>query len=172
VAELLGELTDSGDPHRELFQAADAALLALDQGAPLTETVLKFELVALQEAGHSPSLDQCVACGRIVDVEKRVPFDMAAGGVLCGECRPGRRGVVSVSSGVIAALRQMSGVGDMGTAGQASRGTENQTNEKNGSGMLHPAIRGELRAVMSHYFAHLIGHRLRMSEYLVAPPNP
>jgi DNA repair protein RecO (recombination protein O) len=30
VAELLAELTDSGDPHRQLFQAADAALSAFD----------------------------------------------------------------------------------------------------------------------------------------------
>jgi DNA repair protein RecO (recombination protein O) len=172
VAELLGELTDSGDPHRELFQAADAALLALDQGAPLTETVLRFELAALKEAGHSPSLDQCVACGRGVDLEKRVPFDMTAGGVLCGECRPGRRGVVSVSNGVIAALRQVSEVEDVGTAGRASSGTANRAIQQANDGTLDPAIRGELRAVMSHYFAHLIGHRLRMSEYLVAPPNP
>src|SRR6185295_11276035 len=30
VAELLAELTERGDPHRTLFQAADAALSALD----------------------------------------------------------------------------------------------------------------------------------------------
>src|SRR5438045_6708687 len=59
VAELLSELTEPGDPHRELFQAADACLLALDQGAPVPETVLRFELVGLREAGHAPSLEQC-----------------------------------------------------------------------------------------------------------------
>jgi hypothetical protein len=31
---------------------------------------------------------------------------------------------------------------------------------------LEPATHGELRAVMGNYFAHLIGHRLRMSESL------
>src|SRR6476469_8007331 len=47
VAELLAELTEPGDPHRELFQAADATLFALDADAPLEETVLAFELAAL-----------------------------------------------------------------------------------------------------------------------------
>src|SRR5262245_24583033 len=48
VAELLAELTEPGDPHRELFQAADATLFALDHDAPLPETVLRLELVALR----------------------------------------------------------------------------------------------------------------------------
>lgn len=40
VAELLAELTDAGDPHRELFAAADQTLLALDEGHSVPETVL------------------------------------------------------------------------------------------------------------------------------------
>src|SRR5947207_11929595 len=66
VAELLAELTEPGDPHRELFQAADATLFALDTGVPLDETVLGFELTALREVGHQPSLEQCAVCGRSV----------------------------------------------------------------------------------------------------------
>jgi DNA repair protein RecO (recombination protein O) len=152
VAELLAELTDSGDPHRELFQAADAALLALDEDAPIPETVLRFELVALREAGHAPSLDQCVVCGRPVEAQGRVAFGMTAGGVLCDECRPGRRGVVSVSGGVIAAMSALSDA------------------EPTSGFRLDPAIGGELRAVMGNYFAHLVGHRLRMSTYLAGKP--
>jgi hypothetical protein len=56
--------------------------------------------------------------------------------------------VVSVSSRVIATLRN------------ASEGSKPV--------ILEPAIRGELRAVMNNYFAHLLGHRLKMSEYLGA----
>jgi DNA repair protein RecO (recombination protein O) len=155
VAELLAELTDSSDPHRELFAAADATLIALDDDASVPETVLQFELTALREVGHLPSLEQCVACGRPVESSRRVPFGMTAGGVLCDECRPGRRGVVSVSSGAVAALLQ------------AERGATD------GSPLaLDSAIRGELRAVMNNYFAHLVGRRLRMSEYLGATARP
>jgi DNA repair protein RecO (recombination protein O) len=147
VAELLAELTDTGDPHPALFAAADQTLEALDQGAAPAETVLRFELAALKLLGHLPSLAACVVCGREVTGDERVPLSMIGGGVLCGECRPGRRGVVSVSGGVLAALRSAAG-------------------EEAASRPLVPAIRGELRAVMNNYIAHLVGHRLRLPEYL------
>jgi DNA repair protein RecO (recombination protein O) len=150
VAELLAELTDTGDPHRELFAAADEALLALDSQAPLAETVLRFELAALRHLGHLPSLSQCVVCGKAVEMADRVSFGMTAGGVLCTDCRPGRRQVVSVSGPVIAALRQ------------AAEETAERPIE------IPPRLRGELRAIMNNYFAHLVGHKLRMPEHLGA----
>jgi DNA repair protein RecO (recombination protein O) len=161
VAELLSELTEQGDPHRELFRAADATLAALDGSHGVPEAVFLFELTALLEAGHLPSLEQCVACGRMVENEKRVAFGMTAGGVLCEECRPGRRGVVSVSRAVIEAMRDGS---------ELVTGT--QQNGGNTQFSLEPSLQGELRAVMNNYFAHLVGHRLKMSDYLGAlPPN-
>ena len=152
VAELLAELTDAGDPHPELFAAADAGLLALDGTAPLAETVLRFELTALRLLGHLPSLSQCVACGNPVEMAPRIAFGMTAGGVLCPSCRPGRRQVVSVSGPVIAALRQ---------AAEETSGAEHQID-------IAPKLRGELRAIMNNYFAHLVGHKLRMPEHLGA----
>jgi DNA repair protein RecO (recombination protein O) len=160
VAELLSELTEPGDPHRQLFQAADATLLALDSERPVAETMLQFEMAALLEAGHLPSLDQCVVCGREqtrdVTSQKRVAFGMTAGGVLCEDCRSGRRGVVSVNRSVIDVMRSVS---ELVTAGSAEQPDQPQFT-------LDPAIQGELRAVMNNYFAHLVGHRLKMSEYL------
>lgn len=154
VAELLTELTERGDPHPALFQAADQTLLDLDSNAPLLETIVRFETVALREVGHLPSLEACVVCGRSVERSARVPFGMTAGGVLCDNCRPGRRGVVSVSSQVIDALREA-----------GSREGEAPAEP------IAPAIHGELRAVMNNYFAHLIGHRLRMSDSLGGSTN-
>jgi DNA repair protein RecO (recombination protein O) len=151
VAELLAELTDAGDPHPELFAAADQTLLALDSQAPVAETVLRFELSALRLLGHLPSLSQCVACGRAVEIAPRVSFGMTAGGVLCVECRPGRRQVVSVSGPVIETLRQAT--------------NENERLERP---EISPKLRGELRAIMNNYFAHLVGHKLRMPEHLGA----
>lgn len=161
VAELLSELTEQGDPHRELFRAAEATLAALDTDARVPETLLLFELTALLEAGHLPSLEQCVVCGRTVENEKRIAFGMTIGGVLCEECRPGRRGVVSVSRGVIEIMRSASERMTNAT-GQASRGTPL---------VIDPSVQGELRAVMNSYFAHLVGHRLKMSDYLGALPS-
>jgi DNA repair protein RecO (recombination protein O) len=154
VAELLTELTERGDPHPALFQAADRTLHALDTGAPLAETIVRFETVALKEVGHLPSLDTCVICGRPVAATGRVPFGMIAGGVLCDQCRPGRRGVVSVSSAVIDTLRNAT-----------------SKNSEGDAPAIAPAKRGELRAVMNNYFAHLIGHKLRTSDLLGGATN-
>jgi DNA repair protein RecO (recombination protein O) len=160
VAELLTELTERGDPHPALFQAADRTLLAIDTvdlntAAPLAETIVRFELTALREVGHLPSLDACVVCGRPVAGSGRVPFGMTAGGVLCENCRPGRRRVVSVSSDCVDVLREFS-----------SREGEIARNEAPAEPFVKPEIQGELRAVLNNYFAHLVGHRLRMSESL------
>jgi len=155
VAELLTELTERGDPHPALFQAADRTLIAIDSGAPLAETILRFELTALREVGHLPLLTACVVCGRPVTPSSRVPFGMIAGGMLCDECRPGRRGVVSVSSAVIEVLREAS----------------SREGEAPAEPAVQPAIRGELRAVMNNYVAHLIGHRLRTSDLLSGATN-
>src|SRR3954451_5431066 len=97
VAELLTELTERGDPHPALFAAAEQTLQALDGGQSVAETIVTFELTALKEVGHSPTMEACVVCGRPVAPRERAPLDMPAGGVLCDECRPGRRGIVSVS---------------------------------------------------------------------------
>jgi DNA repair protein RecO (recombination protein O) len=150
LAELLHELTDAGDPHPELFAAADETLSLLDRGGPVAETVLWFELAALRLSGHMPSLAECVGCGEPVAAEGRVPFGLVAGGVLCPNCRPGQRQVVAVSGPVLAALRQF-----------ATTPLGRQENLR-----LEPSIRGELRGLWNNYLAHLVGHKPRMHEYL------
>lgn len=150
VAELLAELTDAGDPHPELFAAADEALRSLDSGSPVAETILYLELAALRLLGHMPSLAECVGCGRVVESKGRVAFGLTAGGVLCSDCRPGRRQVVSVSGDVIDILKRF-----------AAASADDVRELKIDSG-----LRGELRAVWNQYLAHMLGHKLRMHEHL------
>jgi DNA repair protein RecO (recombination protein O) len=149
VAELLTELTDEGDPHPELFAAASDTLQALDQGEPLVENILHFEVAALQHLGHFPLLTDCVGCGRNVPLTGRVRFGLVAGGVLCATCRLGQRRVASVSAPVVQALAQF-----------AEAGANWRTLQ------LDPAIRGELRGVWNNYLAHLLGHKPKMHDYL------
>lgn len=151
VAELLLELTDAGDPHPELYAAAEEALLALESAAPLAGVVLRFELAALQTLGHMPELDLCVGCGTPIAAGGRVAFGQLAGGVLCARCRSGQRQVVSISGPCLAELRRF------------AAGVETQEQLA-----IEPKVRGELRGVLSHYFMHLVGHKLRMYEYLAA----
>jgi DNA repair protein RecO (recombination protein O) len=149
VAELLTELTDEGDPHADLFSAADRTLARLDEGAPVAPTVLDFELTALKLLGHLPSLHDCVGCGNPVEAVGRVAFGLVVGGVLCSACRPGQRQVVSISAPALVAMRKLT--------------------EETGNGELtdlEPKVRGELRGILSGYLAHLLGHKPKMHDYL------
>jgi DNA repair protein RecO (recombination protein O) len=149
VAELLLELTDNGDPHPELFHAANAALVALDGEGDVAATVLRFELAALHFLGHLPALEGCVECGTPVDAAGRVAFGLLAGGVLCSQCRTGKKQVLSVSGAVLATLRQFAAVATADSLPELPR-----------------ALRGELRGVVNSYLAAHLGHRPKLLEYL------
>ena len=150
VAELLAELTDDDDPHPELFDAAEQTLQELSAGGSVAALVLRFELTALRLLGHTPSLEQCVECGDEVAATARIAFGQQSGGVLCAKCRAGKRNVVSVSAEVIDTLRQFAR-----EESEAWRGCD-----------FAGSHRGELRAVLNQYLYHLLGHKLRMHEYL------
>lgn len=151
VAELLGELTDDGDPHPELFAAAESTLSDLSVARTIAPLVLRFELVALRLLGHLPELELCVECGvRVVPVGGRVAFGQLAGGVLCPQCKTGKRKVVAVSAEVLQTLRQFAEPDS-----EAWRELE-----------IERRTRGELRAVLNQYLYDLIGHKLKMHEYL------
>lgn len=150
VAELLNELTDDYDPHPELFDAADETLAALHTSSACAPVLLRFELTALRVLGHLPLLDMCAECGTPVEAVGRVPFSQSAGGVLCKSCRGGQKQIVSLSAGVVAALVRFS----------------KHDSEAWRTATLDGRTYGELRAVLNHYWAHLLGHQPRMHRYL------
>jgi DNA repair protein RecO (recombination protein O) len=150
VAELLGDLTDDDDPHPELFDLAEQTLSALSAGEPVAKWLVRFELGALRLLGHMPSLETCVECGTPVTPAGRVAFGLVDGGVLCQNCRVGKKQVVMVSESVLKAMSQLADVN--GTVWQSAE--------------IDPRHVGELRGVLNHYFTHLLGKRPRMHEYL------
>jgi DNA repair protein RecO (recombination protein O) len=150
VAELLGALTDEYDPHPELFDLADETLVALSGGEAVVRRVIRFELGALRLLGHMPLLDACVECGKAVATSGRVAFGLSDGGVMCNECRPGKRSVAMVSAGV---LRTMAQLADL------DRPTWQRIE-------IDPRTLGEFRGVLNHYLTNLLGHKPRMHEYL------
>ena len=149
VAELLNELTDEDDPHADLFDAADATLVALDGEEPVGSVVLRFELTALRLLGHAPALEACASCGGEVETAGRAPFGLAAGGLLCARCRAGQRQVISLSESAVKSLRLF------------ADGTSDAW--RNG---LDPALRGEVRSLMNQYLANLLGRRPKMHAFL------
>lgn len=144
VAELLRELTDEHDPHPELFQLADATLAALDENRDPAATVLRFELGALRELGHLPALDHCTHCGAPVEIVGRVAFGLIGGGVLCLQCKPGKRQVASVSASAIGAMQTLASEENDATTWPAT---------------LDKPLAGELRGLLNRYICNLLGHR-------------
>jgi DNA repair protein RecO (recombination protein O) len=152
VAELLTELTEQYDPHPALFDAAEETLRALcaDDGGPVEMLTLRFELSALRELGHLPSLADCVECGTPIDRTGRVAFGQIDGGVLCPKCRPGKTHVVSVSREAILTLTRLA---------------EN-SGDKAPNLPWSKHFAGELRGVMNQYMNHLFGRKSRLHPYL------
>jgi DNA repair protein RecO (recombination protein O) len=150
VAELLDGLTDTGDPHPELFTSANETLKRLDQQEAVGPLVLRFEMTALGLLGHLPSLDQCVGCAARLDREPTVAFGLLAGGVLCTDCRPGQRQVVRVGRQTIETLKRF--------ADQQSEGWRDVEEKVVGG--------GELRGVINQYISHLLGRRPRLHAFL------
>ncbi len=150
VAELLNELTDIADPHPELFEEALSTLANLNADADVLTTIVRFELTTLRLLGHLPTWDQCAGCGEVVSGESRLAFGQLAGGVLCTTCRVGQREVVRIQPEVIHVLKLLS--------------EENGTTDD--SWVVSAKLRGPVRGVLNRYIANLIGHRVRMHNYL------
>jgi DNA repair protein RecO (recombination protein O) len=148
IAELLRELTDAGDPYPELFDEANRSLRMLEAEAAWRDVVLRFELCTLRSLGHMPSLSICVHCGCEEELRQRVSFAPLGGGVLCSGCRRGQKNVISVSRATIEVLREFA---------QPENSTESE---------LPRRLRGEIRGLMGHYLANLMGRRPRMHNYV------
>lgn len=109
VLELVKAFAWVRDREDGLFRLVTATLDALDRATTpeVVETWLAaFALRLLERAGFRPELDGCVGCGDPVD-EERARFSLSEGGVVCGRCAEGRRGVVAVSREALALKRRM-----------------------------------------------------------------
>jgi DNA repair protein RecO (recombination protein O) len=146
VAELLVDLTHDDDPHPELFDIAVRTLTDLDGDGHVPTTLIRFELAALNILGHKPSLDLCVSCGTPVPDQPRVPFGLISGGVLCPDCRQGKRSVVSLSQ-------------------LARRTLEREWESIEPASEIDREVRGEIRGLLNQYLSHLIGHRPKMQSF-------
>ena len=149
VAELLTEMTDQYDPHPELFDLADETLDGLASGEEVGKRLLHFELGALRELGHLPSLDCCAECAKPIAMSGRITFGLLDGGVLCPRCRQGKRQVASVGAGVLRIMAQFASPNDRWQRIEIDRRSH-----------------GELRGLLNHFVCHLLGRKPRLHEFL------
>jgi DNA repair protein RecO (recombination protein O) len=147
VAELLSDWTEEYDPHPALFDEALETLAVLGEKEAATGPRLaRFELVLLRELGYSPVLAACAVCGGAP--AGRLAFSPAAGGVLCGGCAGSHRDRRPLSAPAWEALRALAESGD---AWRHDWG---------------PAVRTEVRRLLSQYVTHLRGRPPRLLPYL------
>ncbi|QDV70411.1 DNA repair protein RecO [Rosistilla carotiformis] len=155
ILELLRELTESDEPHPDLFELALWTLRKIDSAdlnpGDLLDLVATFELQALKHLGHAPSMDVCATCGKTVGEMPSVPFGMISGGVLCLACRPISRQVVMLSKQTRDAMRQrINGPPGLPAVNQTQKSQRN----------------GELRGVLRRYMSHHVGHELKMPRLI------
>lgn len=150
VAELLRDLTHTGDPYPDLYDAAEQALAELQGTTDVFHVVLRFEMRALHVLGHLPALQQCAACGCSLPRTGRLLFGQLAGGLLCSACRTGQRQVVSVTAGAIEALQRFA----------------EPDLDRWRTTPLEARTRGEIRGLLGQYICNLLDHRPRMHDYL------
>ncbi|QDS90140.1 DNA repair protein RecO [Rosistilla ulvae] len=155
ILELLRELTESDEPHPDLFDLSLWTLKKIDSAdlipGELSDLVATFELQALKTLGHAPSMDGCATCGKTVADAARVAFGMISGGVLCDACRPRSRQVVMLSKQARDAMRQR-----IDEPSGHEHPNQTQKNQRN----------GELRGVLRRYMSHHVGHELKMPRLI------
>lgn len=154
VVELLRLLTDEGDSHPGAFQLAVDTLAKLDAGERVSKVLIQFELHLLRLLGHQPIFSTCAGCGRERTAEGRVSFGLDSGGVLCGNCKVGKRHIVSLSP---AAWRFLAHLTDA-----IAEGTPEKFNDW---------PQGEVRKLLSSYISHLLGFQPRLHRFIETRPN-
>lgn len=89
VIDLLRGFALAGEPQPELFDRAQATLLALAAGGPVLPYCLTFVAAALVRSGFGPQVERCLRCGG-----GRGPFRYLSqeGGIACARCAQGGEG--------------------------------------------------------------------------------
>ncbi len=90
IADVTSRLTEDWEPHTELFDALDGALVRLAAGESVLRIVAEYQKSILESAGLWPRFDACASCGRSPDTSCDVYFSSLEGGVLCRDCEAGR----------------------------------------------------------------------------------
>ena len=148
LAELLGDWTEDHDPHPPAYDAALEALRELGRPGVVTGACLAhFELVLLRELGYGPALTNCADCGTELTA-RGLAFSAAGGGALCPPCQAAQRERRPLAPATWQALRLLDQPGDGWRQVQ------------------DPAVRADVRQLLSHYVTYLLGRRPRLLPYL------
>ncbi|MEX2279372.1 MAG: DNA repair protein RecO [Acidimicrobiia bacterium] len=102
MAEVVDAVAQENEASVALFELFRRGLAALDAGRTSPDVVTAFLLQLLGVQGLAPALTMCASCGREDHLDR---FSVAAGGIICGECRPD--GSVRLRKGLVPHLASL-----------------------------------------------------------------
>ncbi|MEN6425286.1 MAG: DNA repair protein RecO [Phycisphaerales bacterium] len=155
AAELVDLLTDDYDPHPDLFdqfvqflEDIEEGRLGSDRRSILIRLIL-FQLVVLYEVGLRPILSACANCKRpFSETWGESYFSHAANGLICRDCEMSFPDRILLG---IKAVKYLTNVRQIANA-------DDKTLD-------------EIERVLIRHLTGILGHRLRMAEYVQGPPN-
>ena len=150
VAELLAGLTETHDPHPQLYDAAVATLQRLGDAPDLRLTILWFETQLLREIGHLPDFDSCLVCGRPAELREGVRHWVTQGGLVCRECGRPDLSHTEIRPGTLVILQKLSDA-DPGRLDRIQ---------------ASPQQFKELRRLVTSAVCHVLERRPKMLAYL------
>lgn len=106
-AELINAWLEENEKQPLLFHLFQQVLAELDSGkTPEDVLTIIFQMRFLRLSGHRPNITTCSICRTELEaiMQDRFTLDLAKGGVVCGKCRRGGQGRLSVSKGTIKRL--------------------------------------------------------------------
>jgi len=155
AAELVDLLTDEYDPHPDLFDQFIAFIQDIEEGRLETARrdvlirLILFQLVLLYEAGLRPILNACANCKRTFGPDwGETYFSHAANGLICRDCEMSFPDKVLLSA---KAAKYLTDVKQIATA-------DDRTLD-------------EIERVLVRHLTGILGHRLKMAEYVLGSSN-
>lgn len=155
AAELADALTDEYDPHPVLFDHLVQFLEDVEQGRlelnrrDLLIRLILFQLVLLHEVGLRPVLSGCANCkAAFSEAWRQSYFSHAANGLICRDCEMSFPDRILLSA---KAAKYLTNVGEIANA-------DGRTLD-------------EVERILIRHLTAILGHRLRLAEYVQGPPN-
>ena len=145
-------MTDTGDPHPELYDAADAALLQLEGDTEVLRVVLRFEMTTLRLLGHLPGIARLC---RLWSVPGSCRDGCYLGSWLAGLLCP------TLSDGPATGCQC-----DGGSHGRPAAICLACDRQRWHECEMDARTRGEVRGIVSQYICNVLDHRPRMHQYL------
>ncbi len=105
MVECVTRLCADRDPHPALFRLLVRALRALESSSRPGWVSVCFAARAVDLLGHRPRIDRCASCGRPSPFPQAA-LDVAAGGLVCGRCRPGAD-AMALSAAAVGTLKRL-----------------------------------------------------------------